>query len=147
MKIDIAKKRGAFIRKVNALLQEFGNVPPSIFLKLVYAYTTSMSGSNMWDVFSSDCERLYSSFSVTIRNALKIDRCTHLYLLEHLSESLPTKTLIISRYVSFYRSLIENKKFPVRFLARISDHDQPTVLGRILSTISSLCNCDIPSLL
>ena len=146
MKIDIAKKRGSFIGKINALLQEFGNVPPSLFLKLVYTYTTSIYGSNLWDIFSSDCERLYTSFSVTIRNALKLDRCTHRYLLEPLSESLHIKTLIISRYVSFYRSLIDSKKFPVRFLARISQHDQRTVLGRVLSTISYLCNCDIESL-
>ena len=146
MKIDIAKKRGAFIGKINALLQEFGNVPPSIFLKLIYTYTTSIYGSNLWDIFSSDCERLYTSFNVTLRNALKIDNRTHRYLLEPLADSLHLKTLIISRYVSFHRSLIESKKFPVRFLARISEHDQRTVLGRVMSSISSMCNIDISSL-
>ena len=34
MKTDIAQKRGAFIGKVNSLLQEFNNVSPHILIKL-----------------------------------------------------------------------------------------------------------------
>ena len=49
MKVDMAIKRGAFIGKANCLLQEFHTVPYEFFL-------------NTWNILSTDCERLYSSF-------------------------------------------------------------------------------------
>jgi hypothetical protein len=103
-------------------------------------YATSLYGSNTWDIFSSDCERLYTSFNVTIRTVLNIDRCSHRYLIEPLSECLHLKTMIASRYVTFYRSLITSKKMPVRFLARLAETDQRTVLGRTLSSLLLSCN-------
>ena len=146
MKLDIAQKRGAYIGKVNALLQEFGTVSPHILLRLIHTYAGSVYGSNLWDLFSNECERLYTSYNVTVRNVLRIDRCSHRYLLESLSDSLHLKTMILSRYVSFHKSLIECDKFPVRFLARLQEKDTRTVLGRTMAKLSELCNVDIDKL-
>ena len=88
MKIDIAQKRGAFIGKINSLMQEFHNVSSEIFLKLMNTYATSLYGSNTWDIFSPDCERLYNSYNVAIRIVLDVDRCTHRYMIEPLSGNL-----------------------------------------------------------
>ena len=100
---------------------------------------SSWYGSNTWNIFSSDCERLYTSYNVTIRIVLQVDRCTHRYLIEPLSECLHLKTRIASRFVTFYNSLISSKKLPVRFLARICEKDLRTVLGRTLSTLLTKC--------
>ena len=139
MKLDIAQKRGAFIGKMNSLMQEFSGTSPLIMTKLMNTFATSIYGSNLWDVFSKDCERLYTSFSVTARNILRVHRCTHRYLIEPLLQSSHLKTI---NYVPFYKSLIENKKFPVRFLARLQEYDERSVLGRCLSKLSSICNVD-----
>ena len=147
MKVDIAQKRGAFIGKMNSLLQEFHFVNPDVMIKLMNTYTTSLYGSNTWDIFSPDCERLYSSYNVAIRLILKIERCSHRYLIEPLSKCLHLKTMIASRYVSFYRTLITSKKTPVRFLARIAEQDQRTVLGRTLSSLLLECNLERENLL
>ena len=48
--------------------------------------------------------------------------------------------------MTFHKSLINSNKFPVRFLARISERDQRTVLGRVLSEISRICGRDLTSL-
>ena len=119
MKLDIAQKRGAFIGKVNGLLQEFHNVSSGVFMRLMNSYALCIYGSNLWDIFSSDCERLYTSYNVAIRNILKVDRCTYRYLIEPLPDSIHLKTMIQSRYVSFYKSLRQCNKLPVRFLAHI----------------------------
>ena len=50
------------------------------------------------------------------------------------------KTLISSRYATFYKSLINSKKLSVRFLARLTESDQRTVMGRTLSSLLSICN-------
>jgi hypothetical protein len=142
MRVDVAQKRGAFIGKINSLLQEFHHVNPDVFIRLMNTYATSLYGSNTWDIFSPDCERLYTSFNVTIRTVLNIDRCSHRYLIEPLSGCLHLKTMIASRYVTFYRSLINSKKMPVRFLARLAERDQRTVLGRTLSSLLLTCNLE-----
>ena len=142
MKIDIAQKRGGFVGKINSMLQEFHCVSPEIFIKLMNTYATSIYGSNTWDIFSPECERLYKSYNVTIRNALKVDRCTHKYMLEPLSESVHLRTMLASRYTTFHSTLVQCKKFPVRFLARICEEDMRTTLGRTLSRIKSECEVD-----
>ena len=94
--VDIALKRGAFIGKVNSLLQEFHAVSPEVFIKILNVYATSLYGSNTWDILSTDCEKLYNSYNVRIRNALHIDRCTHRYLIQPLSGNPHLKVMLAS---------------------------------------------------
>ena len=135
-----AQKRGIFIAKVNSLLQEFHFVTPKVLIKLMRTYAMSIYGSNTWDIYSKDCEKLYKSFNVAIRQILEVDRCTHRYMIESLSECPHMKTILASRYVTFYRSLLSTKKMPVRFLARVSEFDQRTVLGRTVSRLAADVN-------
>ena len=51
--------------------------------------------------------------------------------------------MLASRYVTFYKSLVNSKKFSVRFLARLQERDNRTVLGRTLEFL--LTECDLPS--
>ena len=46
--------------------------------------------------------------------------------------------MLTSRFVTFYKSLVASKKKPIRFLARIMEADQRTVLGRTLSKLLAL---------
>ena len=135
----MAQKRGAFIGKVNSLLQEFHFVSPEVFMKLLNTYATSVYGSNTWDILSSDCERLFKSFNVTVRNVYSMDRCTHRYLVEPITGSLHLKVMLASRYVTFFNSLVKSKKMPVRFLARLAQNDLRTVLGKTLSSLQTSC--------
>ena len=47
--------------------------------------------------------------------------------------------MISSRYATFHRYLVQSKKFPVRFLARLTEKDNRTVLGRTLSKLMQVC--------
>ena len=44
--------------------------------------------------------------------------------------------------MTFYNSLIKSKKTPVRFLARIRENDQRTVLGRTLAALRLHCKVE-----
>ena len=147
MKIDIQLKRGAFIGKVNSLLQEFHYSDPKVLLKLIQSYACNVYGSNTWDLFSADSQKLYTTYNVTVRNLLKIPRTTHRYLIESLTNIPHLYVQLLSRYVTFAQSLMEST-FEIRFLARICVGDMRTTLGRSLTTIADLCelNGDVTSL-
>ena len=84
-------------------------------------------------------EKLYNSWNVTVRHILNLDRKTHRCLIEPLSNRLHLKTILLSRLVSFYKGLINSKKFVVRFLARLSEYDHRTVLGKTLDYLQEEC--------
>ena len=71
MAMDIAQKRGTFVTKMNSLLQEFHFVKSEVLIKLM---NTGIYGSNIWDIFSKDCEKLYTSFNVALRQILRVDK-------------------------------------------------------------------------
>ena len=52
------------------------------------------------------------------------------------------KPMLLSRFVKFYKGLISSPKFTVRFLARISERDMRTVLGRTLDYLTSECELE-----
>ena len=147
MKVDISQKRGKFIGKVMSLLQEFCYVDPSVFTRIMTIFATSFYGSGLWDILSPDCEKLYKSWNVSIRNAFDVDRCTHRYLIETISNSMHPKIMLASRYVTFYRSLANSTKLCVRLMANLFHDDLRTVLGRTLFTLTNLCSLpDVNSL-
>ena len=139
MKTDVAQKRGKFIGKVNSLLQEFHFASPDILVKLLNVYTTSFYGSPLWDILGRDCDRLYKSWNVTIRQTLNLERTTHKYLIEPMSGCLHPKVMLASRFLSFYKSLVKSPKFCVRFLARLGERDMRTVMGRTLAFLLDQC--------
>ena len=139
MRIDLAQKRGKLIGKLNSLSQEFHYVEPKVFVKILNIYASSFYGSSLWDLFSTECQRIFAAWNVAIRICFNVDRITHRYFIEELSSSYHPKVMLCSRYVSFHQSLLTCDKFPVRFLARIQQNDQRTVLGKTLLRIAKEC--------
>ena len=140
MKRDIAIKRGKFIGKVNSLLQELHFADPAVLVKLIKIYCTSFYGSSLWDIYSSDVDKLYKSWNVTIRNVFDIPYTSHRYLIEPVSNCPHPKTMISSRFVKFTQSLVSCSKPSVQYLANISKDDNRTLMGRTLSRISREIN-------
>ena len=63
-------------------------------------------------------------------------------MVEPLSGQLHLKTMIASRFKTFHQSLINSRKLPVRFLARLNERDNRTVLGRTLSRLLQMCDLE-----
>ena len=140
MKMDISIKRGAFIGRVNSLLQEFRNIKPSIMINLINAFASSMYGSCLWFLLSDQCERLYKAWNVMVRTVFGLDRTTHRRLLEPLSECLHIKPALLSRYLKFCKTLASSRKFSIRYLAKITASDNSTDMGKTLNYIAEKCN-------
>ena len=136
MKRDIAVKRGKFIGKVNSMLQELHFADPIVFVKLLKVYCTSFYGSNLWNIYSDDVDRLYKSWNVTIRNVFNIPNTTHRYLIEPVSGCPHPKTMLTSRFVKFTQSLGSCSKQSIRYLVSLVKNDNRTLMGKTLSRIS-----------
>ena len=142
MKMDIAIKRGSFIGKTNSILQEFKSLKPSIMLKLVNSFATNLYGSSLWCLLSADCEKLYKAWNVMVRTVFGLDRTTHRRLIEPLSSSLHIKPALLSRYQKFCSTLATSPKFSIRYLTRITEGDNSTVMGKTLCYIAEECNVE-----
>ena len=138
MKIDINMKRGAFISKVNSILQEFHYANSDVLMRLVSTFTCNMYGSNTWDLFSPECQKLYRSYYVALRLIFELPRTTHKFLLESVTGSIHLNVQLLSRYVTFTKSLLRSDSFPVRFLSRICCSDMRTVPGKTTARIAGL---------
>ena len=145
MKVDCSQKRGKFIGKLNSLSQEFHHVQPEVYVKILNIFCTSFYGSSLWNLYSKDCERFFSSWNVAMRQCFGVDRLTHRYLIESMSENLHPKVMICSRLANFHNSLLTCDKFPIRFLARLKEKDQRTVFGQNLKKIGEECGKPFPT--
>ena len=142
MQRDCLVKRGKFIGKVNSLFQEFTYVDPPVMMKLLSTYVTSFYGSNLWDLYSAQVTRIFSSWNVTVRNVFNLPWDTHRYLVEAVSESTHPKTMMCSRFMKFMESMAMCKKSSVRYLAASVRDDRRTVAGRTVSKIAVDCKAE-----
>ena len=140
MKKDMIIKRCIFNNRVNSLLQEFNTSSPAVLMKCVGSYTTSFVGSQIWDLNSDGCNKLYRSWNVLIRNVYRLDRRTHRCLIEPISKALHLKTSLCSRFLKFALKILDSDKFIVRFLGKLTVEDLRTTFGRNMRNISNACN-------
>ena len=146
MKLDCLSKRGKFIGTVNAMLQEFHFASPEVLIRLVNVYASSFYGSNLWDLYSPQVDKIYKSWNVTVRNIFNLPWKTHRYWIEIISNCLHPKTFLTSRFVKFARSLMSSRKNGVRFLASLCVDDHRTVMGKTLSKIADEMSTPVESL-
>ena len=96
MSLDIVKKRGSFIGKINNLRQEFYFVNSDIMMRLFSIYALSFFGSALYDLFSKECNRIYSTYNIMVRTTLSLPRESHRYFIEELTEYPHVKILMAS---------------------------------------------------
>ena len=143
---DCSQKRAQFISKLHSLNQEFHFSDPCTVVKLYNIYACNLYGSNLWDLYDDKCDKLYKSWNVCIRILFNLPRNTHRYLIEPISGVFHVKTLLCSRFVQFYKSLIESSKLSVRLLAYLSRGDFRTVFCKNINNIADECNISVSDL-
>ena len=109
-------------------------------MKLFNIYTKSFYGSNLYDLFSNECNRLYTSWNIAVRDCFQVSRLTHRYLIEQISQSMHPQVALCSRFINYDKSLLTSSKSSIRLLAQIKRNDKRTVHGRNLARIAAKCN-------
>ena len=103
---------------------------------------TDFYGSNLWDLYSKEVIRIFSTWNVTVRNIFKLPWTTHRYLIEAVSNYAHPKTLLVSRLLKFMDSMQASSKLCVRYLSGLVRSDLRTVMGRTVYRIGFECNVD-----
>ena len=142
MRSDILAKRAKFIGKINSLIQEFRSVDTSVLVRILEIYVTSFYGSCLWDLYSSEVNKIYSSWNVTMRNVFSLPWTSHRYFIESVSDTRHPKNMLCSRLVKFWESLQRCKKGSVRYLFSLVYNDMRTMTGRSASKIALDCQVD-----
>ena len=142
MRSDCLIKRTQFIGKVNSLLQEFHYVDNHVMVRILEIYVTTFYGSCLWDLYSPEVTRIYSSWNVTIRNVFNLPWTSHRYFIEPVSSTKHPKTMLSCRLVKFWDSLRKSKKRSVRYLFSLVYNDRRTLTGRTASRVAVDCGVE-----
>ena len=142
MRSDCLLKRTQFIGKVNSLLQEFHYVDNHVMVRILEIYVTTFYGSCLWDLYSPEVTRIYSSWNVTIRNVFNLPWTSHRYFIEPVSSTKHPKTMLSCRLVKFWDSLRKSKKRSVRYLFSLVYNDRRTLTGRTASRVAVDCGVE-----
>ena len=140
MKDDTLAKRGKLIGKIHSILQEFHYVDPSVLVKILNIHVTAFYGSSLWDLYSKEVIRIFSTWNVTMRHIFKLPRTTHRYFIEAVSGTMHPKTMLCTRLVKFLETVLTCSKGSVRYLASLVKDDNRTLMGRTISRIAYDCN-------
>ena len=140
-KLDSEEKRKSFIGQFHALRQELGYQSPVVFMKLINVYLLSFYGSNLWDLFS--CDKVYTTWNNIIRNVFELPACTHRYFIEPISETTHLFTVLINRFINFYKNLRVSDKLIISNLRNVQENDMRSTFGRNLQNICVYTGIDV----
>ena len=140
MRDDTLMKRGKLIGKIHSLLQEFHYVDPSVLVRILNIHVTAFYGSSLWDLYSKEVIKIFSTWNVTVRNIFKLPRTTHRYFIESISGSIHPKTMLCTRLVKFLETMLTCSKGSVRYLTSLVKNDRRTLIGSTITKIASDCN-------
>ena len=95
-------------------------------MEIIKKYATSFYGSPLWNLSDGSCDRLFTAWNNAIRDTFAVDRKTHKYLLEEISNSDHPLLMLSLRFVKFHQTLQKSKKRCVKFLSSLSKENLQT---------------------
>lgn len=127
---DIREKRAQYIQRTNELLQEFSFASPETKCSINRIYNSHFTGSVMWDLSSKEANMVYNSWSTSVRKIFRLDRTTHRYFIEPISNMQHLKTSLLVRFHKFANALKNSRKVVVKSLHDILVKDCRSRLGK-----------------
>ena len=139
---DVMEKRAQYIQRNNELQQEFSYANSSTKGFINRVFNTHAYGSVLWDLYGKEARMLYNTWSVSIRKMYRLDRQTHRYLIEPVSEMEHLKCSIQKRFVAFTEKLSNSPKHTVRYINRKIGKDCRSITGANLRRIMLECDTE-----
>ena len=138
---DINEKRAHYIQRNNELLQEFSHAHPLTKVFINQVYNTSFYSSVLWDLWSKEVNSIFATWNTSIRIMNRLDRKSHRYLIEPISNKKHIKTCLIKRCFNFSQKLENCKKKVVSHLFKKVKYDCTSTIGRNLRNIALEARC------
>ena len=114
MRQDMREKRAQFIQKNNEICQEFSFANLSTKIRLNNIYNTHFTSSPIWDLFCAEAISIEKTWNVAMRKMMKLDRCSHRYLIEPLSKTRHIKFSLMKRFINVTHKIVESPKKTVK---------------------------------
>ena len=133
---DILEKRARYIQGNNQLMQEFAFADSSTKILINTIYNSHHYGSVLWDLYSREANMVYNTWNVSIRVMLRIDRKSHRYLIEPLSETPHLRRSLLSGFKSFVGKLENSPKKAVRSVFHLVKDDCRSITGSNIRNIA-----------
>ena len=139
---DIIEKRARYIQSNNELMQEFSYASCSTKAFINRTFNSHAYGSTLWNLYGREANMLYNSWSTSIRKMFRLDRKTHRYLIEPISQMEHLKCAILKRFISFTQKLATSPKAAVRELYSLLGKDCRSTIGANHRRIMLECSPD-----
>ena len=139
---DILEKRARYIKGNNQLMQEFAfaDCTTKIFINTVY--NSHHYGSVLWDLYSKEANMVYNTWNVSTRIMLRINRRSHRYLIEPLSETRHLRRSLLLGFNSFVQKLNNSPKKAVREVFNLVKDDCRSITGSNIRNITLECRTE-----
>ena len=129
---DTIQKRAAYISRSNELVQELHFAHPKTLVKVNNIYNSHFYGSMLWDMFGKETDMVYKTWNVSQRIMHGLDRKTHKYLIEPVSETKHIMFVIQKNFMNFTKRIAASKKLAIRVLFETVKYDCQSTTGRNL---------------
>ena len=140
--IDITAKRARYIQSCNELVQEFSYTSSRTKAYINRVFNSHAYGAVLWNLHGNEANKLYNTWSSSIRKIFKLDRTTHRYLIEPISKMEHLKCAIQKRHITFTDKLRTSPKMVVRIINQIVSKDCRSTTGENIRRISLSCSTD-----
>lgn len=112
----------------------------TVKMRIFQICTLSFYGSSIYNLFSKEVNRIYTTYNKLVRTTFSVPRETHRYFIEELTKTLHIKVLFCSRLIKFQQMLLNSERRAINFLAKMNSCDTRTTHGNNLKKIEM--NCD-----
>ena len=136
---DVVEKRAQYIQRNNELMQEFSYACPKTKTFINQVYNTSFYGSVLWDLKGIEAGMVYNTWSSSIRKMHKIDRRSHRYFIEPLSERKHIRTSLLKRFIKFTDTMSTTRKVAARGVFQKIKYDCRSTTGKNLRSCMLDC--------
>ena len=120
---DVVEKRARYIQCNNELTQEFAYASSYTKAWINRVFNSHAYGATLWNLYGREANMFYNTWSTSIRKMYRVDRRTHWYLIEPLSEMEHIKRSILKRYLGFTEKLSTSRKTVVKNVFRVIGSD------------------------
>ena len=139
---DLNAKRGEFISNIHSLRQEFGQLNPHVFLRLVSTYCTSFYGSNLWDLSGPSSSKLWTTWNVLLKTSFNLPYGTHRYFLNDIATQPHLQVQLFKRFIKFHNSILKSDSYVIKTLYSVQHNDIRSIFGKNRRTMITLCSDD-----
>ena len=129
------EKRARYIQFNNELMQEFSFTRSCTKAFINRVFNSHFYGSVLWNLYEKESSMVFNTWSTSVRKMFRLNRRSHRYLIEPISEMPHIKQALIQRSVGFMKRLSSSQKDVLRKAFEICKKDCRTTTGSNIRNI------------